>query len=167
MSRTLLLSICLLSGHFAMAQSPDLPVAEDVESVDAIIDAYYDVFSGAATDPWEYDRDKSLHLPNAQILRFDRNGKVEVKTLADEYIPLLSKPREDFYEVELHREVREFGSIAQVWSTFEIRTEREVPGSARGINSIQLCKSDGRWWIAGWSTYPEGDEKIPEQYLKK
>ncbi|WP_197687274.1 hypothetical protein [Aquiflexum balticum] len=64
-------------------------------------------------------------------------------------------PREDLYEIELKREVRQFGNIAQVWSAFEVRTDPEIPTSIRGLNSIQLHNENGRWFIDSWTLQME------------
>ncbi|WP_197687273.1 hypothetical protein [Aquiflexum balticum] len=41
---------------------------KDVKSIEAIIDAYYEVISGSSKDPWQFERDKFLHSANAVII---------------------------------------------------------------------------------------------------
>jgi len=38
--------------------------------------------------------------------------------------------------------------MAQVFSTYESRHEKDGAPFARGINSIQLLWDGGRWWVA-------------------
>ena len=152
----------------AIAQNQTDQYTDDVRSIDAIVDAYYDVISGASTDPWQYDRDAFLHAPNAIITRVLEDGSTEIHSLAEEYIPYLLAPKEDIYEVELGREVTQFGQIAQVWSAYELRTDTAVATGMRGVNSIQLHFDQGRWWITSWLTQNESEENpIPNNLLGK
>lgn len=143
---TLFMSYSLVFG-----QKAEDKYAKDIQSIDAIINAYYDVVSGSSQEPWQFERDRYIHSPNAVITRIDDNGQAESHALEAEYIPLALAPKEDFYEKELKRKVSQFGNIAQVWSAFEIRTEPEKESTLRGLNSIQLHYENGRWWIDSWT----------------
>jgi hypothetical protein len=132
-------------------QTTDEIYADDVKSIDAIINAYYDVISGSSHDPWQFERDKYIHSENAVITRLDENGNAESHSLEAEYIPLVLSPKEDFYEKELKRKVSHFGNIAQVWSAFEIRNHPNIASKIRGLNSIQLHYEKGRWWMDSWT----------------
>ena len=48
---------------------------EDVESIDAIITAYYEVVSGSGQDAWQFERDKYIHSDDAVITKLDENGR--------------------------------------------------------------------------------------------
>jgi len=139
------------------AQTADERYTDDVKSISAIMDAYYDVISGSSQDPWQFERDKYIHSENAVITRLDENGNAQSHSLEAEYIPLALTPKEDFYEIELKREVSHFGNMAQVWSAFEIRTDPNIASEIRGLNSIQLHFEKGRWWIDSWTTEMETD----------
>ena len=145
--------ILLVCSSPLYAQTTDEKYADDVKSISAIIDAYYDVISGSSQDPWQYERDKYIHSENAVITRLDENGDAQSHSLEAEYIPLALSPKEDFYE----REVSHFGNMAQVWSAFEIKTDPNVASDIRGLNSIQLHFEKGRWWIDSWTTEMESD----------
>ena len=42
----------------------------------------------------------------------------------------------------------QFGDIAQVWSSYESRHKQDdAQPFLRGINSFQLCRQNGRWWV--------------------
>jgi hypothetical protein len=43
------------------------PLAADVESIDGMITAFYDVISGASGEPRQWDRDATLYPPNIQF----------------------------------------------------------------------------------------------------
>lgn len=145
----------------------DEKYAEDVKSIPAIIKAYYEVISGASTDPWQFERDSYLHAANALITRLDDNGNADVLTLEEEYIPLLLQPKEDFYEIELKRTVSQYSNMAQVWSAYEVRTNPETTTNIRGLNSIQLHFENGRWFIDSWTTQMETEiNTIVADFLK-
>jgi hypothetical protein len=145
----------------------------DVESIDAIISALYGVISGPA-GPRDWARDKTLYHPDAgwHMPVGRRKDDVEgtmlrVLTLA-EYQTQAAKYFDEnaFYEVEVARQVEQFGSIAQVFSTYESRHTPDGEPFARGINSIQLMNDGTRWWVVSimWDT--ERDEQpLPGRYL--
>tara|TARA_R110002124_G_scaffold80533_7_gene213131 strand:- start:125 stop:637 length:513 start_codon:yes stop_codon:yes gene_type:complete len=141
-------------------QTTDEKYADDVKSISAITDAYYDVISGSSLDPWQFERDKYIHSENAVITRLDENGNAERHSLEAEYIPLALSPKVDFYEIELKREVSHYGNMAQVWSAFEIRTDPNITSNVRGLNSIQLHFEKGRWWIDSWTTEMESNRNF-------
>jgi hypothetical protein len=59
-----------------------------------------------------------------------------------------------------------FGSIANVFSTYESRRSPEGPVIARGINSLQLFHDGARWWIASATWQDESPRHpIPKEYL--
>jgi len=160
--------IGLLMSSSIFSQNIDEKYANDVKSIDAIIDAYYDVISGSSNDPWQFERDKYIHSNKAVIVRLDENGKADSHPLEAEYIPVGLAPKESFYEKELKRKVSQFGNIAQVWSAYEIRTNPEIASNMRGLNSIQLHFEKGRWWIDSWTTEMESDRNaLVKDFLRK
>ena len=147
----------------------------DVESIDAIIAATYDVISGPAGKKRDWARERSLFYPGARLIPTATvPGKTDVDLAplvldVEGYIqrvePLFAK--EGFYETEIARRTEQFGRIAQVWSTYESRHD---PGEAkpfmRGVNSFQLFNDGERWWIL--SIYWQHESKqypLPETYL--
>ena len=148
----------------------------DVESIEAIIAAAYDVISGPAGKKRDWERERSLFYPGARLIptavEAGRND-VDIAPLildVEGYIarvePLFEK--NGFYEKEVARRVEQFGQIAHVWSTYE---SRHAPNDAepfmRGINSIQLFNDGSRWWILSIYWQHEGPRHaIPEKYLQ-
>ena len=96
----------------------------DVESIDAIIAAAYDVISGPAGQKRDWNRERSLFYPGARIMPTasvpGRNDvELEPQMLdVEKYIaraePLL---QQGFYETEVARRTEQFGRIAHVWIT--------------------------------------------------
>jgi hypothetical protein len=146
----------------------------DVESIDAIIAAAYDVISGPAGQKRDWNRERSLFYPGARIMPTasvpGRNDvDLEPQLLdVEKYIarvePLL---QQGFYETEIARRTEEFGRIAHVWSTYESRHDpSDAKPFMRGINSIQLFNDGNRWWIlcVYWQ-HESADHPISEKYL--
>ncbi|MDT0554077.1 hypothetical protein [Urechidicola vernalis] len=164
--KNFLLLFCFLSIT-TFAQNTESPYQKDVESIDAIITAYYDVISGAKEDSYQFERDEFLHVPDVQITRINEDGNVDKHPLEAEYIPFALTGKVDMYENELGRTVETYGNMAQVWSAFEIRTEKDTPSDFKGVNSIQLIYSENRWWIASWTCQMESAKfPIPKHLLK-
>ena len=137
----------------------------DVLTIEGIIDAYYEVISGPKGFKYDAEKDKFLHAPGAIITKFSETGEFQRHSLMDEQLPLLEPYLESFYEVEINRVIEEYGDIAHVWSTFEMRKSADSDTFMRGINSISLYYKENRWWIASWSSQNEMDEKITEKHL--
>jgi hypothetical protein len=168
--------------HEARAQTtaPAAPVpasiyqarATDVESVDGIVAALYDVISGPAGKARDWDRMRSLFAPEGRLTavgaRADASYVLRAMSVED-YIARNSKAfaTMGFFEREMARTGETFGQIVHVFSTYE---SRHAPGDAkpfqRGINSIQLYHDGKRWWIVSVLWRAE-DERLPlpERYL--
>lgn len=72
-----------------------------------------------------------------------------------------------FTEKEIARKVNQFGNIAQVFTTYEFEAATQPPMKQRGINSIELVKEQGRWWVMSISWEDESATlPIPQQYLQ-
>jgi len=175
------LNLCLLSAIFAAAKTDlsflkadSIPVnIEDVKSIDAIIHAVYDVISGDSAVKRNWDRMRTLFIPEGRLIstgiRPDGTSRYRVMSLED-YInlngPFLEK--NGFFENEISKKTEQFGNIAHVFSTYQSKHKQtdEKP-FARGINSIQLMFDGKRWWVV--SIYWTGESPtnpIPGKYLK-
>ncbi len=149
---------------------PDIPAQpEDVESIDGLIAAFYDVISGPAGAPRDWGRDATLYLPGIAFTPagVDSAGRPRAAAVAkDDWVreadPFLTQS--GFVEREIHRVTKRFGNIAQVWSTYEWETADGQTG--RGVNSIHLYHDGARWWIthATWDS-ERHDNPIPPEYL--
>ena len=145
----------------------------DVESLDAIVKAYFASMSGAKGEPRDWDRFRSLFQPMAHL--------IAARPVGDHHSGLFVLSVEDFvgvnkdyfekggyFEKEVARRVEAYGNIAQVWSTYEARHAADEPDPyLRGVYSIQLLKDGDRWWIVNvyWD-YERPGMPIPEKYLE-
>ena len=151
------------------------PVANpaDVQSVDAILSALYDVISGPAGQKRDWNRFRSLFVPNARLIpsraRQDGSGADAIVWSVDDYATGVGPRLEQsgFFEREIARTSESFGNVVHAFSTYESRrTPNDEKPFARGINSIQLLKDGGRYWVVTifWDSERPGNP-IPEKYL--
>jgi len=177
--------VVLVLGSVMVAQSPSgappqqgtaaVPQASqrDVKTVDGIISAVYEVISGPAGQKRDWNRFRSLFLPEARLIptpaKPSANSGRHVLTV-EEYIQR-SEPfmlKEGFFETEVSRRTEQFGNIAHVWSTYESRSAPGQKPFARGINSIQLVHDGERWWVMHILWHGESAQyPLPPKYLER
>src|SRR3954451_7984395 len=160
-----------------MANLPEANPA-DVESIDAIIKAAYEVISGPAGQARDWDRERSLFWPGARLIPMSRGASsaaagaelapqlLDVDGYIDRSASFLEQT--GFFEQEVARRTEQFGNIAHVWSTYESRhTLEDAQPFMRGINSIQLFFDGRRWWIVSiyWQHESAG-HPLPLKYLQ-
>lgn len=157
----------------ARAPAPPAPRAEDVASIDAIIDALYDVISGNAGEARDWDRMRSLFLPGARLIptRPTEGGGAAARVMSlEDWIAGASGyfQQTGFHEREIGRRVERYGNIAHAFSAYESVHAPDEPAFARGVNSIQLMKDGGRWWVVTifWDAEREGNP-VPADLIGK
>ena len=140
------------------------PVADpaDVESIDAIIAALYDVISGPAGER-DWDRFRSLFAPNATLSPMvpRQDGTLPVRVISPEqYVEWGGAYFVDnaFYEREAARELERFGNVANAMSFYESRRAPEEEPFTRGVNTITLLHDGMRWYVLSiaWDEVREG-----------
>ena len=148
--------------------------AQDVSSPEAIVAAVYDVISGPAGQKRNWDRMRTLFVPDARMIPTGKRQTGEstrrVLTVED-YIagsgPFLEK--DGFFETEIGKRTEQFGNIVHVFSTYEAKkaVTDEKP-FMRGINSFQLWYDGKRWWVITilWQS-ETADTPIPGKYIDK
>jgi hypothetical protein len=158
----------------SIAAHPDWPKANpaDVQSVDAILAALYDVISGPATQPRDWNRFRSLFVPDARLIPVRRSktgpGADVMPYTPEQYqeraTPLFAQ--DGFFERGIHNTTESFGDIAHVFSTYESRHTKDGAPFQRGINSIQLLKDGNRYWVVTILWDGESPTNpIPAKYL--
>lgn len=144
---------------------------DEFKSIDSIMKALYDVISGPP-GPRDWDRFKSLFIPEAHLIFSgkDKEGKLIHRAMTPaEYQGRAGDffLKEGFFENAVVNKVDQFGTVAQVFSTYESRHEKGEKPFSRGINSIQLLNDGTRWWVVSilWDS-ERPDNPIPKKYLK-
>jgi hypothetical protein len=172
LSSAVLLSAVILVTRPAAAQETPAARAQDVESIDAIIGALYDVISGPAGQPRDWPRFHSLFVPGARLIPTSVTAENVVRhrvMTAEEFAASSGRAMEErgFFEREIGRTTERFGNIAHVFSAYDSKNTAADPEPfARGINSIQLLHDGTRWWVVTifWDSERDGNP-IPSTYL--
>src|SRR6266700_210755 len=141
----------------------------DVDSIDHIVAAVYDVISGPA-GARDWDRFRSLFHTDGRLGSSRRNDKGVVMARSmtpDDYAKRAGEyfAKEGFFESSAANRVEVFDHLAHVWSTYESRHVKADKPFARGINSFQLIHDGSRWWVL--SIYWEEEDAshpLPEKY---
>jgi len=145
--------LVLVLGLAAMPLVAQEARPEDVSSIDAIIDAYYEVVSGPVGEPADAARDRSLHHTDAwvAIAGTDASGRPSVSVMSlDDYHGENAVRQQGFFEWETDRETRRSGNMVHVWSSYAAARTPDGEPFMRGVNSITLFHDGTRWWIMGW-----------------
>ncbi len=157
----------------SIAAHPDWPKANpaDVQSVDAILGALYEVISGPAGQPRDWNRFRSLFIPDARLIptHHSKTGPgadvlpLTVEQYQERATPLLAA---GFFERGIHNTTESFGDVVHVFSTYESRKSKDGKPFQRGINSIQLLKDGNRYWVVTvfWDAETPTNP-IPAKYL--
>jgi hypothetical protein len=142
-------------GDSAAKQQPQHQIChppakpDDVNSLESILVAIYDVISGSAGDH-DWNRFRSLFVPEARLTSATRKDGRPVRLLdgdsyargASGYFKTLA-----FYESAIAKRIQKFGNVAQVFSSYASRTALTEKPFARGVNSIQLFNDGTPWWV--------------------
>ena len=166
-----LFAFILLVPAYAQ-ETPEIPepLPADVESVDSILAAVYDVISGAKGEARDWDRFRSLFHPNAQLIPSGcgQQGCGSTWWTVEQYITTAGGQLEavGFFENEIHRVEERFGQMAHIFSTYESRyTLDDEKPFTRGINSIQLFNDGNRWMVMNIFWQGEStNATIPAEY---
>ena len=172
MKRLIFLVTLIVFSTSAFSQDQPEAKQEDVNSLDNIIAALYDVISGPKGEKRDWDRMRSLFMKDAKLIPTGKkpDGSIGHQNwTVDQYIETAGASLEanGFFEVETHRITEDYGTITHVFSTYDSRRklEDEKP-FARGINSIQLMKDDHRWEIMTIMVIGETEAyPLPKKYL--
>jgi hypothetical protein len=157
------------------AEQAAAPAADpkDVESLDAIVAAVYEVISGPPGER-DWKRFASLFAKDARLVavRVPKDGgkpTLMVMTPAD-YQERGGKYflTHGFFEHELSRKTDSYGAMTHIYSTYESRDSQDGKPFARGINSMEFFFDGVRWWCVEiyWDEERPGNP-IPEKYSAK
>ncbi|MEN8249237.1 MAG: hypothetical protein ABFS32_09925 [Bacteroidota bacterium] len=165
------ISLILISLSSSAQQSAYF---DNVSSLDKTLESLYAVISGEKGEERDWDLFRYLFHKDAKLIpaRKLESGVYQAGFMTpDQYVTNAGKwlVENGFFEKEIHRTVDTFGSITQVFSTYEsYRSATDEKPYVRGINSIQLMYDGNRWWIINiYWTSETPDNPIPEEYLPK
>jgi hypothetical protein len=157
----------------AAPATPPAAKPADVATPDAILAATYDVISGPAAQQRDWDRFRSLFIPDARLAATGpkkTGGGYDLRVVTPaQYVALADAyfQKNGFFEREISRKAERYGNIMQIFSTYESRHNASDPQPfARGINSFQLFYDGARWWVVTifWEEETP-DTPVPKEFL--
>lgn len=176
MKRTaLLLALLCAPVTLLQAQQPSAPAAPSAaaacpaaDTLDNLIKALDDAVSGPGNKDRACVRD--LLLPNARLVPVNKThqGIIAPHILSvDEWIQAVAQRGSNvFYERQVKVKSEQYGHVAHLWSTYEIRATPDGKAETRGINSIQAINDGKQWRVLSIEWETEGSAgPIPSQYL--
>jgi len=131
----------------------------NLSNIDYVITTMYNVISGPAGQPRDWDLLRSLYHPDARMMpalsAANEPPSLRILTV-DDFIRRVESifVNESFWERETRRETEIFGRIAHVLSYYESLRDPNGPPFTTGKKTMQLFFDDARWWIvsAMWNT---------------
>jgi len=146
---------------------------KDVASLDAIIEALYDVISGEKGEARDWDKFRYLFHASGTLRSVGKTkeGKVDTRAMTPEDYIKRAEPflvGDGFFEREIGRRTEQYRHITHIFSTYDSRNSaNDKKPFARGINSIQLIHDNDRWWIISilWNGETKEDP-LPQKYLR-
>jgi len=160
----------------ASVQSQEFPTPNEskVQTLDSTLETLYSVISGEIGEARDWELFRFLFLPDAKLIPAGKSedGTFQARYMTvEDYINTAGSylVENGFFEKEIHRTEQSFGTITQVFSTYEsFRSEKDTEPFMRGINSIQLLNDGERWWVVNiYWTQETPLNQIPKEYLPK
>lgn len=170
--RFIMVGLCCAAMSVAAQEAPaKARWPQDTKTIESTLAALYDVISGPA-GARNWVRFHELFIPEGRLIFNGKNPKGEqVRRVMspDDFEKHAGEvfQKEGFFERSVANHVDRFGSVAQVFSTYESRHEKEGAPFARGINSIQLAWDGSRWWVVTilWDS-ERADNPIPKEFSR-
>jgi hypothetical protein len=123
----------------------------DVSSVDHIVNGYFDVLSGKADTPRDWDRFRSLFIPDGRFINIHTmRGPHQIPAVFDlqRFTDMLkvNLAKADIEEHPIKIEIHPAGNLTQAIVTSEAHIGRS-PRATRFLFTFELLKDVDRYWI--------------------
>jgi len=176
MKQIVLLAVAVIFSLHSFAKGPTMDSIPanpaDVGTMNAVVAALYDVISGPIGEKRNWDRMRTLFIPEARMMATGKrpDGSMSKRNMSVEDYITLSGPvleRDGFFEQEIGRTTEQYGNVVHLFSAYAAKRKKEDEKPfMRGINSIQLWNDGKRWWIVSifWQAETP-DNPVPEKYL--
>jgi hypothetical protein len=169
-TKNLALRCLLATGLTPFLTTPVSAGPEDWQTPEALVHALYETISGDAGEQRDLERYRALFLDGARLsLAMDSKIGSGIMGLSSEELIVQTESAyaaSGFHETALVTRVEQYGLLASVMSSFEVRlrSSDEQP-LMRGLNHFQLLNDGERWWIvSNIGTIETLDEPLPPAF---
>ena len=142
-----------------------------MESVDDVITEMYAIVSFEPGRRPDWSRQEKIFAPGARLVRVRDAGVFEfdVESFQKNFDAMIdSGELPSFWEAEIWRETRQYDDVMHVLSAYDTRQSLHGEFLGRGVNSIQLFRRNGHWWISAMIWRREGATvRIPDDTPEK
>lgn len=159
-------------------QPQTVKIPAEFKTPDALIDSLYNAVTFGPGEECDFKKMEQIFLPGATFIMPPKpNVKRKIGHLEDffaDWREFLSNPQMKeplaqfgFSERIANRRTDEFGDIAHSYVVFEVRFDKSAKNPlARGVDSIQMIKIDGRWWVSSINTqFQRPNVPLPRRFL--
>ena len=140
---------------------------DSLEQIDKIIKEMYAQVSFERGERPDWKRQHEIFAPGARMVRINDDGVFEftLDSYERDFEKMIdSGAMPSFWEAEIWRDTYILDNMAHVLSAYEARRTRGGEVLNRGVNSIQLFRRDGRWWISAMIWRREGAHvRVPDK----
>jgi hypothetical protein len=169
MSYMLAVLLFCFFGMSLSAQTQTPSPHKDFVTAEGLVNEIYKAVSFDSTGPRpDWEKIRSMFLSNAVIVlrvTLDSTAIFSVQGFIDDFVGFIERSpakRRGFWEKVVRMKSMVFGDIAHVLVLYEAH----IPGSPRppqkGVDSFQLLKKSGRWWITSIANeIPTRERPIP------
>jgi len=138
-----------------------------MQDLEGVIAELYDSVCFENGERPDWSRQAEIFAPSARLVRVHDGGvfELDLASYRQNFEAMIdSAEMPSFWEAELWRETRQFDDVAHVLSAYETRRTRGGELLNLGVNSIQLFRRDGRWWVSAMIWRRDGASvRIPRQ----
>ena len=146
-----------VAAFLFLAPAVSAQAMPDYSTVEGVMDELYASVTREPGEPFPWDRLRAIMLPGSTMLpqRAQTGGESRlmdvdafIAWIDEAWDSVIGTPQDTgFYERQTNLIVEEFGDVAHAFTTYEKGPfePRQIIG--RGVNSVQLVKRDGRWFV--------------------
>jgi hypothetical protein len=170
--KTACLAALIVSPAFTivLAQTQAPSKEEPLQAAEKVVARLYKSVTFEAGSPPDWQKVRSLFMDEAVIVlrtNRDKMSVFSVKAFIDDFVHFVERPavrQNGFKERIVRTKPMLCGDIAHILVLYEA----SIPGSPRppqqGIDSFQLIRKDGRWWIVSVvNELVTPDRPVPEE----
>jgi hypothetical protein len=167
---TLLITIAFFYSILP-SQSKSTRAPKGFETPESLVTEIYKTVSFKTGEPQpDWDKVRSMFLDNAVIvLRVSRDSTaiLSVQGFIDDFVNFIEKSpakQKGFTETIVKMKPFVFGNIAHILVLYEAIIPETMKQAQKGVDSWELVKKDGRWWIvAVTNEVPSNERPLPRE----
>lgn len=163
---TLLLYCCLV------AEAQSLNAEKPFQTAEQVVRELYDLVTFEPNELPDWEKVKATFIANPVIVLRTGRDKTDVMSLQgfiDLWLHDIEKYKMDktgFQEKIINLKMDVFGDIAHGWVLYEASIPNRPMPPQQGVDSFQLMKKEGRWWIVSITNEIPGPGRPVPEFLR-